>query len=201
MKTPLPSLRLTKRTRDIIVIGAPVGGGAAMSQIVASFPLDLGASIFMVLHSAAKSPILLADVLNAPGRLRATEAINGETVEQQRIYVAADGKHLTLTRGGSLRLSADRPACRYCPSIDALFSSAAEVYGARVIGVLLLHPRCDGMAGLRDIRNAGGRNVIQRDEGISGDRDEACSRDLVNLADIGARILSCVRGDQDEKPD
>ncbi len=180
--------------RDIIVIGAPVGGGAAMSKIAACFPPDLQASVFMVLHSVAKSPILLADVLNAPGRMRATEAIDGETIEPQRIYVAADGKHLML-KSGSVHLSADNVESGYCPSIDALFSSAAEAYGARVVGVLMLHLRADGMAGLRDIRKAGGRNVIQRKEQLSGEGDEAPSPDHVDLAEIGARVLSHVNGD------
>ena len=149
--------------RDIIVIGAPVGGAAAIAQLVRELPADLDASLFVVLHTTPDNPILLADVLNAPGRMRAAEALHGESIARRRIYVAADGKHLLL-RDGAVELSANGQTPNYRPSIDLLFSTAAEVYSRRVVGVLLLHAREDGAAGLHAIRRAGGRTLTHRNE-------------------------------------
>jgi len=149
--------------RDIVVIGTPSGGGAAVAQVVGSLPATFEGSIFIVLHSTPGSPILLADVLNAPGRMRAADALHGEGVERRRIYIAADGHHLLL-REQSVQLSENGRVTRHRPSIDALFSSAAETYQARVIGVLLLHAREDGTLGLREIRRHGGRTVTHRNE-------------------------------------
>ena len=79
--------------RDIILIGAPVGGASALTRLVGSLPPDLRASVFVVLHAKPDNPILLADVLNAPGRMRATEAFDGEPIQRSRIYIASVGKH------------------------------------------------------------------------------------------------------------
>ncbi len=149
--------------RDIIVIGAPVGGGAALAELVACFPPDLEASVFVVLQSTETRPILLADVLNAPGRMRATEAIDGEAIAQRRIYVAADGKHLTI-RDGAMHLSTTGAKDKHWPSIDLLFLSVADEYKDRVIGALLLNADSDGARGLHAIRQAGGRTVTHRNE-------------------------------------
>ena len=82
--------------RDIIVIGSPKGGSAALAQVVSGFPPNLDASVFVALHVEPETPILLADVLNAPGRMRATEAMHDEPIQQPRIYVAAQDKHLMI---------------------------------------------------------------------------------------------------------
>ncbi len=196
MNTPLPSA-LTKRTRDIIVIGAPVGGGAALAELVACFPPHLEASVFIVLQATETRPILLADVLNAPGRMRVTEAIDGEAVARRRIYVAADGKHLTVG-DGAMHLSATRTDDKHWPSIDRLFLSAVEEYKDRVIGALLLNARSDGALGLHAIREAGGRTVTHRNDQMLDvpkhpDTGETLAHHHVELAAIAPCILAYVR--------
>jgi two-component system, chemotaxis family, protein-glutamate methylesterase/glutaminase len=183
--------------RDIIAIGAPVGGGTVLTQLVCCFPADLQASIFVVLHSTPENPILLADILNAPGRMRAAEAIDGERIERRRIYVAPEGKHLKIQHG-RIHLSANGWQSPYRPALDVLFDSAAEAYDRRVIGVLLLHPREGGFAGLGAIRKAGGRAITHRNEQMleePSDPDTAeplCDHHL-DLQEIAPRVLAYVK--------
>lgn len=182
--------------RDIIVIGSPVGGGAAIAQVIGGLPGDLNASVFVVLHTKRDNPLLLADVLNAPGRMRAAEALHREPIAPRRVYVAADGHHL-LVRNGHVQLSANGQQTNHRPSIDLLFSSAAEAYKTRVIGVLLLHGKDDGRIGLEAIRRAGGRIITHRNEMMpeppaharSGD---ALSDEHLELGQIAARIVEFV---------
>src|SRR5205823_10687990 len=47
------------------------------------------------------------------------------------------------------------------PSVDLLFSSAAEVYGERLIAVILTGSGSDGAAGAVDVKNAGGTVIVQ----------------------------------------
>ena len=182
--------------RDIVVIGAPTGGGAAVAQLIASLPAELDAAFFVVLHSTPQNPILLADILNAPGRLRAAAALHGEPIIHRRIYVAALDRHL-LVRDGAVYLSENGEASAYRPSIDRLFASAAEAYRNRVIGVLLLHAREDGVIGLRAIRRAGGCTLTQRNELMpeapaDPETGESLSQDHVTLEAIPGHVAAYV---------
>ena len=61
----------------------------------------------------------------------------------------------------------DSPPIRFCkPSVDMLFSSAAEVWGGWVLGLVLTGMGTDGTAGGADIVASGG-SVIAQDEETS----------------------------------
>ncbi len=184
--------------RDIIVVGAPVGGAAALITLAGSLPGDLPASIFVVLHTTVETPILLADVLNAPGRMRVTDAVDGETIEPSRIYVACDGKHLVL-EDARIRLAMDSEENGRRPSIDVLFQSAATSHRERVVGVLLLHAEEDGVRGLYAIRQNGGRTVTHRNEQMAdkprhSETGEELAHDHLPLGEIAPRVIAYVQG-------
>jgi two-component system chemotaxis response regulator CheB len=48
------------------------------------------------------------------------------------------------------------------PAVDPLFSSAAQAYGPRVVGVVLTGGGHDGMQGLLNITMAGGLSLVQK---------------------------------------
>lgn len=152
-----------KIIRDIVVIGAPIGGAASLIELARAFPADLPAAIVVVLHALPEKPILLADALSAPGQMRATEAADGEPLQQGRIYVAADGKNLRLDQD-RIRVTESAGQSSCCPSIDVLFRSAAEHHHQRIIGVVLLHLAVEGALGLHAIREHGGRTITHRNE-------------------------------------
>lgn len=184
--------------RDIIVIGAPVGGGSSLIRLVELLPGDLCAAVFVVLHTTPENPILLADVLTRPGRMRVTEAVNGDQIEPNHIYVAADGKHLILQRN-RVRLRSDPSEGTWRPSIDVLFRSAAAAHRDRVIGVILLHAREDGILGLHAIRQNGGRAVTHRNEQMPEgpchpETGEELAHDHLDLDKIAPRIIGYVNG-------
>lgn len=184
--------------RDVVVIGAPVGGGAAIARLISELPSDLNAAVFIVLHATLESPILLADVLNAPGRIRAADALDGEPIQRRRIYVAVTGNHLLVQRD-KVRLSPNTESKPHRPSIDVLFTSAAAAYKGRVLGVLLLHAREDGLLGLDAIRQAGGRTITQHNEYMPEPPKhpataELLSDDHIELKKIPARVLAYVSG-------
>ena len=184
--------------RDIIVIGAPVGGAAALIEVVSALPPDLPASVLIVLHSNPEKPILLADALSAPRRMRASEAIDGEPLERGRIYVAADGKHLRVN-DDLVRVKEDPPENECCPSIDVLFRSAAEAHEHRVVGVILLHAQREGSLGLHAVRQHGGRTISHRNELMNEaprhhETGETLAHHHLELAGIAPRIIDYVQG-------
>jgi len=149
--------------RDIVVIGASMGGLEALKNIVPSLPEDLPAAIFIVLHTSEDSPGVLPDLLNRISNLPVLYAANNMAVRPGRIYIARPGQHLSLEKD-VMKLSAGPKENRHRPAIDVLFRSAAASYGEQVIGVVLSGNLDDGSAGLRDIKLRGGMCIVQDPE-------------------------------------
>jgi two-component system chemotaxis response regulator CheB len=146
--------------RDVVVIGASAGGLEAVRRLVAALPGDLPAALFVVIHRGDSSPSLLAEILDAAGRLPAVAARRDERFEQGRIYVAPPDHHLLV---GHDHLHARRGPRenRARPAVDPLFRSAAVSCSSRAIGVLLSGMLDDGTAGLLAIRRCGGTTLVQ----------------------------------------
>ena len=104
-------------TRDLIVIGASMGGVEALSALVAQFPADLPASVLVVQHLAEESPGILSEILHRNGPLTAVTATDGMPLERGRIYVAPSDRHLLATPQG-IRVVFGARENRSRPAID-----------------------------------------------------------------------------------
>lgn len=145
---------------SIIVIGASAGGVEALTTLVRDLPLDLPASIFVVLHIPAQSPSLLAAILMQAGRLPVVQASDGLVIQPGYIYVAQPDHHL-LIEEGQMRSVRGPKENRHRPAVDPLFRTAAVVYGPKVIGVILTGALDDGTAGLLAVKKQGGIAIVQ----------------------------------------
>jgi two-component system chemotaxis response regulator CheB len=147
-------------TRNIIVIGASAGGLEALQTLVSGLPENLEASIFVVWHMAPEVRGVLPSVLSRAGKLPATHAIDRELIEPGHIYIAPPDRHMLLEEG-RIRVTRGPKENRFRPAVDPLFRSAAFVYGAQVIGVVLSGALDDGTSGLWTIKLRGGIAVVQ----------------------------------------
>lgn len=146
--------------RNIIVIGASLGGVEALPQLIGALPRDLGAAVFVVMHMTADAGDYLPRQFNKIGRLPAALAEDGEPIRMNRVYCAVADRHLMI-EGEHVRVSHGPKESHARPSIDVLFRSAAFAKGDRVIGVLLTGVLDDGTAGLWAIKDRGGIAVVQ----------------------------------------
>ena len=149
--------------KDIIVVGTSSGGIEALQQIARALPADFGGSLFIVLHTSPESPGFLPQILESVGPLPATNAADGERTLPGRIYVAPPDHHMLL-EPGRVRLTRGPKENRFRPAIDPLLRSAAQVYGPRVVGVVLTGNLDDGTAGLWAVKRLGGTAVVQDPE-------------------------------------
>jgi two-component system chemotaxis response regulator CheB len=146
--------------RDIVVIGASMGGVEALKRLLGRLPTDLPASLFIVLHTADHEPGLLARVLGAASGLPVETAEEGRRFASGHIYVAPPDRHLIVGHDHlHVRRGPREHAAR--PAIDPLFRSAAVNCTTRVIGVLLTGLLNDGTSGLQAIKRCGGLAVVQ----------------------------------------
>jgi two-component system chemotaxis response regulator CheB len=144
----------------LIVIGGSAGAVDALQKIVNGLPASLPAAICIVVHLAPESPGLVHKVLERAGSLPAEVAADGRKLEAGRIYVAPVDQHL-LVEPNALRLSRGPKENMFRPAVDPLFRSAAQVYGPRVIGVILSGGLDDGTAGLWAVKQLGGMTIVQ----------------------------------------
>ncbi|WP_255722523.1 chemotaxis protein CheB [Lichenibacterium dinghuense] len=151
--------------RDIIVIGASRGGVDALRRVVGNFPVDLPAAVLIVLHTAPDSPMAMADILGRSTAMPVDYAEQGSRIEPGQVYIAPPGWHTAVVAESVLELHHGEPVNFSRPAVDVLFRSAAQVYGSRVIGVVLTGGDHDGTAGLRAIKLAGGISVVQKPQG------------------------------------
>lgn len=144
----------------IIVIGASSGGFQAIQTLVAGLPRTLPASIFVVWHMSPDMLGVLPYVLNKLDTLPASNAVDGETIEPGRIYVAPPDHHL-LVEESCVRVTRGPKENRFRPAVDPLFRSAAFTFRTRVIGIVLSGALGDGTSGLWLIKHFGGRTIVQ----------------------------------------
>jgi two-component system chemotaxis response regulator CheB len=147
-------------TRDLVVIGASAGGVETLKRVVADLPADLPAAVCIVLHIAPDSPSMLAEILSRAGPLPAHPADDGEGLRHGEILVAPPDRHLVL-EDEHVHLSVGPRENGHRPAVDALFRSAAEARGSRVIGVVLSGTRGDGSVGLAAVKANGGATIVQ----------------------------------------
>jgi two-component system, chemotaxis family, protein-glutamate methylesterase/glutaminase len=146
---------------DIIVMGGSAGAVDAMQEIVAAFPENLRAAVFIVVHTAAGFESALPEILARRTRLKATHAIHGEPIAAGRIYIAPPDNHL-LVRPGYVAVQRGPKENGARPAVDPLFRSASIAYGPRVIAVVVSgHLDC-GTAGLISVKARGGVAIVQR---------------------------------------
>jgi len=149
---------------DAIVIGTSAGGVEALSVLLPSLPEGLRAAVLVVLHLPRERPSLLVEIFTPKCRLPVREAEDKEPIEPGVVYFAPPDYHLLVDNGPRVALSADEPVNFSRPSIDVLFESAADIYGARLIGIILTGASHDGALGLEAVRCAGGVTIVQEPE-------------------------------------
>jgi two-component system, chemotaxis family, protein-glutamate methylesterase/glutaminase len=188
---------------DAIVMGASAGGVEALMTLLPALPPTLAVPIFIVLHLPRDRPSLLAEIFAPKCPLAVCEAQDKEPVRPGTVYFAPPDYHLLIDEGPTLALSADDPVNYSRPSIDVLFESAVEIYGARLLGIILTGANEDGAAGLAAVSNAGGITIVQQPHSaqVKSMVVSALNRNptsyVLELAGISATLASL---NQDQRP-
>jgi len=147
-------------TVDLVVVGVSMGGLRALQAVLGGLPADFPIPIAVVQHRHRHSDDAFLAVLQPHTQLPLVEPDDKEPMRGKTVFIAPADYHLLAARGW-FELCADEPVRFARPSVDVLFESAVDSYGAGVVAVVLTGANADGAAGARRIREAGGTVVAQ----------------------------------------
>jgi two-component system chemotaxis response regulator CheB len=166
--TPTPAAITRKELADVVVIGISTGGPQALKQLIPQLPADFPVPVAMVMHMPVGYTEMYARKLDEQSPLEVREAHEGDEMRAGVALLAPAGRHLTLrrrTNGVVVAHLDSRPfEMPHRPSVDVLFQSAAEVYGRRVLGVVMTGMGSDGRTGAAWIKSQGGLVYTESEE-------------------------------------
>ncbi|HHW13652.1 MAG TPA: chemotaxis response regulator protein-glutamate methylesterase [Firmicutes bacterium] len=183
----------------IVAIGTSTGGPKALQEVIPRLPAGLPVGVLVVQHMPAGFTRTLAQRLDAASPLRVKEAEQGEAVQPGTVYIAPGDYHLRVNPRGELQLGQDPPIASLRPSVDALFESVAEVYGAGTVAAVLTGMGSDGTRGAGLIKRAGGW-VVAEDQSTCvvygmprSVIEEGYADRVVPLPEIAGELVKAVR--------
>lgn len=153
---------------DVVVLGISTGGPQALRRLVPQLPADLKVPMAIVLHMPVGYTALYAEKLNEISPIEVKEAAEGDLLQPGRILLAAAGRHLVFRRTAAgnvvAQLTIQPVAKLHRPSADVLFQSAAELFGSRVLGVVMTGMGDDGREGAAWIKAQGGTILTEAEK-------------------------------------
>jgi len=145
---------------SVVAIGTSWGGLAALRKLLGGLPADFGVPVVVVQHRGKEADQLLGDLLQDATALEVREIEDKEPLVPGTVYLAPSDYHV-LIEAGHASLSIEEPVRFSRPSIDVMFTSAADSYHSGTIGVVLTGANEDGALGLAYIVKRGGRALVQ----------------------------------------
>jgi two-component system chemotaxis response regulator CheB len=145
---------------SVVAIGTSWGGLAALSTLLGGLPADFSIPVVVVQHRGKDTEPLLTELLQDKTELDVREIEDKDPLTPGAVQIAPANYH-TLIDEGYVSLTVEEPVRFSRPSIDVTFSSAADTYLSRTIGVVLTGANEDGARGLADIVKRGGRALVQ----------------------------------------
>jgi two-component system, chemotaxis family, protein-glutamate methylesterase/glutaminase len=149
-----------------VAVATSTGGPAALQRVLGGLPADFPAPVLVVQHITPGFTPGLVSWLNTVCDLRVKVAEPGEPLAAATVYLAPDQRHLGVAGRSAVAVSDAPPVGGFRPSGTFLFESVARAFGPAALAVILTGMGDDGVAGLRAVRQAGGR-VLAQDEATS----------------------------------
>lgn len=192
------TLRTTPQVKpDVIAIGSSTGGPQALFQVIKEMGGDLQQPVVITQHMPPSFTSILADHITRQCGVTCSEGKDGEVLKSKNYYVAPGDFHMLLIKkpeGTVIKLVKDPPENFCRPAVDPMLRSLVEVYGKKILSVILTGMGSDGCKGSEEVVKAGG-SVIAQDEassvvwGMPGAVAVAglCSS-ILPVAEIGAAV-------------
>lgn len=189
-------------TEKLVFIGSSTGGTEALKELLSRMPAS-SPGMLITQHMPETFTNSFAQRLNGLSAMTVKEAEHNERVLPGHAYIAPGHSHLLVKKSGAYyytELSKAEPVNRHRPSVDVLFSSAAEVAGSNGLGVIMTGMGKDGAQGLLAMRQAKAYTIAQDEASCvvfgmpKAAIDIGAAIEVAALRDIAARVLDRLAG-------
>jgi len=154
---------------DVIAIGSSTGGPQALFSVIKEMGGWLPQPVVITQHMPPAFTAILASHIEKQCLVKCTEAKDGDVLEPRHYYVAPGDFHMLieLVAGAPTVRLVKGPPENFCrPSVDPMLRSLVDVYGRRILVVILTGMGQDGMKGSEAVVRSGGA-VVAQDEATS----------------------------------
>jgi len=168
LTAPVPVVSTSTKRYDLVVVGISTGGPQGLKSLIPSLPADFPLPIAIVMHMPIGYTEAYAKRLDDASALTVVEARDRDVVRRGVVFIAPAGRHLVFARDSDgavrTRLDVSPLDTPHRPSVDVLFESAADVYGDRVLALVMTGMGDDGRQGAAWIKARGGTVLTESEE-------------------------------------
>ncbi len=150
-----------KEPIELLVIGGSAGSFNVLLEIIPKIKTPINFAIIIVLHRKSGLNSRINDVFSQKTSLKVFECEDKDPIETGNIYFAPPDYHLLLEKDGTVSLDYSEKVNYSRPSIDVTFKNTADLYGARMAGLLLSGANSDGAEGLKYVHQKSGTTIVQ----------------------------------------
>lgn len=165
-KAETTAFKKSGKLHSIVAIGSSTGGPIALQQIIPKLP-KLSVPVVIVQHMPASFTSTFAARLDAMSQLHVVEAKDGDILEPGTCYIAPGGKQMIFERIGvktRVRIIQDTGRVSYNPCVDVSFASLCQIYGGKVLAMILTGMGSDGCEGCSLLKKKGSVIWAQNEE-------------------------------------
>jgi len=190
--------RSTQQYFKIAMIGISTGGPLSLQKLLPALPDSLPVPLLIIQHMPAKFTASLAERLNTMCKFRVKEAEHGEQLQNGTVYIAQGGMQMTVTKQHTIDISHEPSAVLYKPSVDVLAKSVLDVFGGKVLAVMMTGMGRDGADTYKQLHKAGAYIVSQNAESSvvygmpKAVNDEGIAHEIVGLDAMAGVITQCL---------
>lgn len=145
----------------LIVIGGSAGSLQPVFQIIETLEPGFPFPLLLVLHRQSNNESALVELLATKTQLIPREIEEKDPIQPGYIYICPADYHVLVEEDESFSLDSSEKVHHSRPSLDVVFSSAADIYKERLVGIILSGANRDGASGLLEIKEKGGITVVQ----------------------------------------
>lgn len=147
----------------VVLIGGSAGSISVLMQLLPQLD-KISFALVLVLHRKSGEDSTLEELISLKTTVPSLPVEDKTKLLPGHVFVAPADYHLLFEKDNQLSLDISEKINHSRPSIDVSFESAADAFGAAVVGILLSGANNDGTAGLQYIKNAGGNTIVQNPE-------------------------------------